>query len=112
MPTGDVEEDREQRSASGLRRQVAPQNGRLQETAIAADQSRSLGNKADEMQRQEVGLVDDLVQSVHFRLVEVGPVKEVDHVGNDRERDCPSPSASGRRRALRGAAGAARSGDR
>ena len=51
---------------------------------MATDQPRSLGYKADEMQRQEVGLVDDLVQSEQFRLVEVGPVKEVDHVGNGR----------------------------
>jgi hypothetical protein len=51
---------------------------------MAADQLRSLGYKVDEMQRQEVGLVDDLVQSKQFRLVEVGPVKDVDHLRNDR----------------------------
>ena len=51
---------------------------------MATDQPRSLGYKADEMQRQEVGLVDDLVESEQFRLVEVGPVKEVNHLGNGR----------------------------
>jgi hypothetical protein len=66
---------------------------------------RSLGNKPDETQRQEVGLVDDLVQSEHFGLVEVGPVKELNHLGDDRASEIagavsfrPPPRAAWRSR--------------
>ena len=62
---------------------------------------RSLGDKTDGMHGQEVGLVDDLVQPGRFRLVEIWPVEEVNHFGDDR------PGEIVRRRQFRAGACAA-----
>jgi hypothetical protein len=83
MPTRDVEEDREQRSPLGLFRQVAPQNRQLEETPISTNKPRGLGDKADEMQRQEVGLVDDRVELERPRTIEVEPVELANQFGNN-----------------------------
>ena len=84
MPTGDVEEDRKQRSPFELLRQVSPESRGLHEAPVSADQPCSLGDKTNKMHRQEVGLIDDFVQLARFRLVKFWPVEEVNHFGDDR----------------------------
>src|SRR5579863_2870589 len=84
MPTSDLEEDRKQRAPLGLLRQVAPEGRGIYEAPISADQPRSLGDKTDEMHRHEIRLVDDLVQLARLRLVEIVPLEEVNHFGDDR----------------------------
>ena len=84
MPERHVEEDREQRLHSGLFHKRAPQPRRLQHAAMLANQLCDLDEVTHEKHRQEVGFVDDLVKPERFRLVEIRPVEEVDHFGDDR----------------------------
>ena len=86
MPECDMEEDGLEGWVLILGQQVLAQASRPQPPAMGSNKRGELRDVTDKEQRQEVGLVDDLVQPKCLSAIEVRPFKEIDHFGDDGPR--------------------------
>ena len=86
MPERDVEEDGLEGSVPIFAQHFLAQARRPQTVAKGPDKLGELRHVADKEQRQEFGLVDDLVQPKCLDAVETWPFKEIDHFGNNAPR--------------------------
>ena len=88
-PQRDMKENRLQSLLVGFLQKLPSGRRALEVALVPAEQLAGLDDMTNEEERQEVGLVDNLVKPKRFCLVEPGPCEQVAHLGHDATRQVP-----------------------